>query len=109
MAAHGTLSGDIEQIGRRLICGWAQDMARPEMPVCLDIVAGGEVIGQVIANRYRADLAAAGLASFRHGFEFVPPAPLAFAPGSVEVHRSLDGAALTFSARLAREKTVRAG
>jgi hypothetical protein len=64
------------------------------MPLCLDILAGGELIGQVAANRYRADLAAIGLGSGRRGFEFVPPPGLAFTPRSIQVRRSLGGASL---------------
>jgi autotransporter passenger strand-loop-strand repeat protein len=81
-------------VGRGRICGWAQDAAHPEAPVCLDILVGGELIGQVAANRYRADLAVAGLGSGRHGFEFLPPPGLAFTPRSIGVRRSLDGASL---------------
>jgi hypothetical protein len=74
----------------------------PEAPVCLDIYAGSERFGQVVADRYRADLQAAGIGDGRHGFEFVPPAGLAFAPGAVTVRRSRDGAVLSPSSALAR-------
>ena len=63
--------------------------------MCLDIYAGGRLIGQTLANRYREDLRQAGLGSGRHGFEFSPPAGLTFAPDAVEVRRSFDGAALS--------------
>jgi O-antigen biosynthesis protein len=96
----GALRGEIDEVGRRRICGWAQDVARPEASVCLDIHAGGGLIGQVVANRYRADLAAAGLDSGRHGFEFVPPPGLAFTPRSIQVRRSLEDASLTCSKTL---------
>ncbi len=43
---------------RDCIAGWAQNVDHPEAPVCLDIYAGGRLIGQVLANRYREDLAA---------------------------------------------------
>jgi autotransporter passenger strand-loop-strand repeat protein len=101
VAALGLLRGQIDAVGRR-VCGWAQDTAHPEAPVCLDIFAGGELIGQVAANRYRADLQRARLGSGRHSFEFFAPAGLTFVPGSVAVRRSLDGAALTHSDPLAR-------
>ena len=52
----------------------------PEAPVCLDIYAGGRLIGQTLANRYREDLMRAGLGSGRHSFEFTPPAGLASPP-----------------------------
>jgi hypothetical protein len=88
----GLLCGRIEKVGRRRICGWAQDAAHPDAPVCLDILAGGERTGQVVANRNRADLVAAGLGSLRLGFEFKPPPGLALTPRLIEMRRSLDGA-----------------
>ena len=97
--APGLLRGQIEEVGRRRICGWAQDMANPDAPVCLDILAGGQLIGQAVANRYRADLAAAGLGSLRHGFEFELPAGGVLIPRSIQVRRSLDGAPLTAARR----------
>jgi type VI protein secretion system component Hcp len=100
------LRGYVDVASRRRIAGWAQAIGHPEAPVCLDIFAGGRLIGRTLANRYREDLAQAGLGSGRHGFEFTPPAGLAFAPHAVEVCRSLDGAALDFScvAQVARER-----
>ena len=53
-----------------------------------------QLIGQVLANRYREDLERTGVGSGRHGFEFIPPAGLTFAPDAVDVRRSLDGVAL---------------
>jgi autotransporter passenger strand-loop-strand repeat protein/autotransporter-associated beta strand protein len=96
----GALRGHIDQIGRR-ITGWALDEACAEAPLCLDIYAGNELLGQVVANRYCAECAWIG--DGRHGFEFVPPEGLAFAPGSVTVRRSRDGAALSPSSALARQ------
>jgi hypothetical protein len=60
--------------------------------VCLDIYAGSELVGQVVANRFRPDLAAAGIGDGRHGFEFVPPEELALTPGTVRVCRTRGGA-----------------
>jgi hypothetical protein len=88
------LRGYIDLIGSTSISGWAQNPAHPEAPVCLDVFAGGRLIGQVLANRYREDLERAGLGSGRHGFVFTTTAGLVFAPHSVEVRRSLDGTAL---------------
>jgi hypothetical protein len=65
--------------------------------VCLDILAGGRLIGQVLANRYRDDLERAGCGSGRHAFAFTPRAGFTFKPDQVSVRRSLDGAALEFS------------
>ena len=96
--AIGTLRGQVDRIAPHVVEGWAQNVTRPQAPVCLDIFASGRLIGRVLANRYREDLEQAGLGSGRHSFEFTLPAGLAFAPDAVEVRRSVDGAALKFSA-----------
>ena len=88
------LRGNVDHLGKASISGWAQNTDHPEAPVCLDIYADGKLIGRSLANRYRQDLAHAGLGSGCHGFEFVPPAGLSFAARSIEVRRSLDGAKL---------------
>ena len=46
----------VDRLTLHIIEGWAQNAEHPEAPVCLDIFAGGELIGQVLANRYREDL-----------------------------------------------------
>jgi len=93
----GDLRGHIDRITAECIAGWAQNTDHSEAPVCLDIYAGGRLIGQVLANQYREDLERAGLGSGNHSFEFFPPAGLVFAPNSVEVRRSLDGEALALT------------
>jgi VCBS repeat-containing protein len=90
----GKLHGYVDEVSAHRIAGWAQAIDHPEAPVCLDIYAGGCLIGQVLANRYREDLKQAGVGGGCHSFEFTPPAELVFAPEAIEVRRSLDGAAL---------------
>jgi hypothetical protein len=80
-----------------LITGWAQNIEHPEAPVCLDIFAGDRLIGRVLANRYRDDLADAGLGSGNHCFEFKAQTNIWFEPRSIEVRRSLDGSILDLS------------
>jgi hypothetical protein len=94
----GGLRGHIDLVSETCIAGWAQNADHPEAPVCLDIYAGGRLIGRTLANCYREELKQAGLGSGSHGFEFKPPAGLTFGPDTVDVRRSLDGAALEFSA-----------
>ena len=94
----GTLRGFVDRVTPHLIDGWAQNLDHPEAPVCLDIYAGGRLIGQVLANRYREDLQQAGMGSGSHSFRFTPPTGIMFAPGAIEVRRSLDGASLMRSA-----------
>jgi VCBS repeat-containing protein len=94
----GALHGFIDAVGPSCIAGWAQNTESPETPVCLDVIVDGCCIGQMLANHYREDLAQAGLGSGRHGFLFTPPPRRLAAAQSVEVRRSLDGAALLRSA-----------
>jgi hypothetical protein len=96
------LRGYIDIVGSERIAGWAQNVDRSEAPVCLDIFAGGRLIGRTLANRYRGDLARAGLGSGKHGFDFTPPVGIDVAPNAIEVRRSLDGEALPFSTSATR-------
>jgi hypothetical protein len=59
-------------------------------------VAGG-LIGQTLANRFRVDLAHAGLGSGKHGFSFALPDGLLLCAHAVEVRRSMDQTLLPFS------------
>jgi hypothetical protein len=45
----------------------------------------------VLANRYREDLAQAGLGSGHHGFAFRMPSDVALTLETIDVRRSLDG------------------
>ena len=94
----GGLRGYIDAVSPRLIAGWAQSPRYPEAPVCLNIYVGGQLIGQTLANHYREDLERAGLGSGRHAFDFAPPPEINLAAETIEVRRSLDGAALPLSA-----------
>ena len=100
----GKLRGHVDRVTPQIIEGWAQNADHPEAPVCLDIYAGGRLIGQVLANRYREDLKHAGKGSGGHSFAFTPPAGVAFVPDAVDVRRALDGAALPRSAEAKRSK-----
>jgi hypothetical protein len=93
----GQLRGYIDRIAPHVIAGWAQNADHPEAPVCLDILVGGRLVGQVLANRYREDLKKAGIGSGHHSFKFAPPSGLMFAPETVEVRRSIDGAVIDLS------------
>jgi Hint domain len=99
----GTMRGCIDMIYPHRLGGWAQNVEQPDAPVCLDILAGGQSIGQVVANRYRADLEHAGIGTGDHGFEFVLPAGLVVTAEVLTVRRTFDGAALELSGPLKRK------
>jgi hypothetical protein len=54
-------------------------------------VDDGQLLGQTLANRFRKDLAVAGLGSGRHAFKFELPVGLTIGAYAIEVRRSLDG------------------
>ena len=62
------------------------------MAVCLEAIAGRHMVGRMKADRFRADLRAAGLGSGCHGFELALPARTA--RGTLQVRRIADGAIL---------------
>jgi hypothetical protein len=106
----GDLRGYVDLITNECVAGWAQNLDHPEAPVCLDILVGGVLVCQVLANRYREDLERAGMGSGCHSFEFTLPSELAFAPDEVEVRRSIDGVALDLTIEawcMLRQKTSR--
>ncbi|HEY9112295.1 MAG TPA: Hint domain-containing protein, partial [Rhodanobacteraceae bacterium] len=90
-ASPGAVRGAIDAIGADAIEGWAQNDNEPDAPVCLDIFIGGRCAGQALANRYREDLAAAGIGRGHHAFRFELPSGLMVGNAAVDVRRSLDG------------------
>jgi Hint domain len=98
-AVSGALRGYVDRITPHVIEGWAQNADHPEAPVCLDICAGGRLLGRVLANHYREDLKNAGMGSGCHAFAFTPPPGVALLPEAIDVCRSLDGAPLPLSAK----------
>jgi hypothetical protein len=65
----GALIGYIERIENGCtVTGWAIDQAHDYLPVMLEAVVGGEVVGQALACQDRQDVAAAGYATSRCGF-----------------------------------------
>lgn len=46
-ARTGPLRGLVEYLDERLLIGWAQDLAAPDQPVLLDIIAGGMLFGRI--------------------------------------------------------------
>jgi autotransporter passenger strand-loop-strand repeat protein len=73
-AEPGPLDGRIDQVDCHLVSGWAFDATRPHTPVRLEILVDGSVVGEVVANFYRPDLAAAGKGDGRcaYIFHFAP-------------------------------------
>jgi hypothetical protein len=86
------LLGHVETFERGLLRGWARD-AGSAAPVELEVIADGETVARVIANRYRVDLDHAGIGDGIGGFTVVLPAAVT-SLAQVSVRRVGDGAIL---------------
>ncbi len=64
------IKGNLDLVSRQKIAGWAFDPQAPARPLSLVITRNGVFVGRLIANRYRADLQAAGIGDGKHSFEF---------------------------------------
>ena len=62
--------GFIDFIRERQILGWALDRDDPEQPVRVEIAIDSSVVGTVVADIEREDLASARVGTGRHGFAF---------------------------------------
>jgi hypothetical protein len=102
--ATGPLQGWPDTAEAGLVRDWARDATNSDMPVPVEVVVDGVVLGSTLANHYHADLATAGYGHRRHGFEFHFPAPLA----SDRPHCSLPGAQPIASRSPARRDCCRA-
>ena len=71
-----TWRGQLESVSRERIEGWAWDSAQPASPVRLQVLIDGDVVAGVVANRFRQDLAQAGIGDGRHAFSLVIPGGL---------------------------------
>jgi glycosyltransferase involved in cell wall biosynthesis len=91
----GPLKGRIDHADRRRVSGWAADGARPGEAVELELRLDGAAVGRFRANRFRKDLADAGIGTGHHAFVVEIPGGLsAHAERVIELVRAGDGAAL---------------
>jgi hypothetical protein len=98
--ASDALIGYLDAADLGQVRGWARDAASPHLPVMIEILVDGVVVGETLANRYRPDLVAAGQGDGRHGFEFALPTPLpADSVHVIFTRRASDGTQLNNSPR----------
>jgi hypothetical protein len=75
----------IDVIDHEAVVGWAAVPGRPDTKLLLEVFADGALVGRIVANAYRRDLAAAGINHGFHGFRFPLSAPPIRAAISVKV------------------------
>ncbi len=93
----GPISGNLESIQDGVLTGWVIDTVSGEA-VEAEVLVDGEVVGSIVANRYRADLDQAGLAGGRGGFTMALPAAVD-SLSQVSLRRTVDGQVLAAPAR----------
>jgi hypothetical protein len=92
----GPLQGFVDQADAEIIRGWAWLPAHPGTKVYLEVVINGELVAELVANRYRADLQDAGYGDGYYSFDLRLPRPLSpFSRHEVIVRRAADGEPLS--------------
>lgn len=65
---------EIDAVESGRVYGWAWDPAEPEKRQTVAVYCGDQILGTVLADRHRVDLATRGIGDGRHAFVFdVPP------------------------------------
>ena len=86
--------GQVDVVSRERVAGWVMDPADPA-PVALQILDNGMPIASVLANGYRADLAAACVGTGWHAFDVAIPGGLSpLSRHVISVRAERDGAEL---------------
>ena len=94
----GPLLGKLEWVDHAVISGWAWLTDHPTVPVVLEVVDQGEVIGVAVADRFRGDLKRAGIGDGHHAFHVELPRPLdPQRAHSLVIRRAADGLPLSGS------------
>ena len=68
-----SIKGHIDRCDRERLEGWVFSPAEPDRQFALQIFTGELLLGEVVADRMRADLQAAGYGSGRCAFSYTMP------------------------------------
>ncbi|MEJ0015581.1 MAG: hypothetical protein WDN25_03290 [Acetobacteraceae bacterium] len=95
-----TLPGYVDNFTVDLLTGWAWDPDRPDQPVEVAVLQEGRAVLKIKADRYRADLAEAGIGNGRHAFSLEHlHAMVPWSRRNLSTVRAKDGAVLSSNAR----------
>lgn len=95
-APRRTPSGVFEYAGCDAVSGWAWDPLQPNTPIMVSLFSDGQLVGTILADQYRADLASSGTGDGRHGFRMTLPDSLRDgASHSLSVQVQVEGADIT--------------
>ncbi|MGY3444656.1 MULTISPECIES: hypothetical protein [unclassified Bradyrhizobium] len=70
---YGEISGHVDVFNETRIAGWALYNQHPDKRVPIDIYVNGELVAEVVADRFRNDLLKLNKGDGHHGFMFEPP------------------------------------
>jgi hypothetical protein len=96
----GKLAGHVDIVTQTQITGWARDIAHPQLPVLLEIIAGHDVIGTVLACDPRGDLAEAGYGNAGFSVTLATKLPR-WALSTLLIRRPVGGGAILYPQRKA--------
>ena len=68
--------GHADAIEHGRLVGWAVDMKSPEVPLQVELLDNGEVVGEAECSGYRADVRSSGIGDGRCGFSLPLPATI---------------------------------
>jgi hypothetical protein len=104
-AACGPLDGYFDDASYTLINGWAYDSSQPDVPVWLEVLVNDGVIGRVLADKHRPDLA--HISDGFHGFALWLQHGLSpLTRHVIRVRRAADGCELPGSPRVLEPRDV---
>jgi hypothetical protein len=78
-----SVTGYLDAVSGSRIFGWAWDKQRPQARIAIRVVAGGDTVAAMIADRQREDLAANGVGDGAHAFDVTLPDGIS--PGECEI------------------------
>jgi hypothetical protein len=67
------IQGTIDRCEPGLLSGWVIDHDQPGQRIAMQVVCAGAVLGDCVSDRFRPDLATAGLGDGHHSFEYELP------------------------------------
>jgi pyruvate-formate lyase-activating enzyme len=70
------MQGFLDSAFRGHVKGWAWDAGRPDAALTIEVFLNGTLVGEVTADRFRADLKSEGIGTGQYGFELQVPLDL---------------------------------
>ena len=76
LTSNPNIRGSVDVVSRFGLSGWAADEQAPERKVVVLVHVDDEVVCAAVGNKFRSDLADAGIGSGHHAFSCVFPTPI---------------------------------